>query len=598
MENRTEFGDVRFVSRNGERFYRRPEAVVTAHTLDEVQPALDRVQRAVTGGAHAAGFISYEAAPAFDPVLTVHSPGRVPLVWMGIYDEVVHSRRQAPEQPVEVGPWEHMISREAYERAIRAIRDYIAAGDTYQVNYSFPLSAPFHGDPLAWFYQLCAAQKGDYNAYVDAGVFKVLSASPELFFHTNDGQITVRPMKGTAQRGLYSTQDKRQAETLATSEKNRAENLMIVDLLRNDLGRVCHIGTVRTPTLFDVERYETVWQMTSTVTGRTDAGVPEILNALFPSGSITGAPKARTMEIIRELEAYPRGVYCGAMGWWAPSGEASFNVAIRTVTVDTGREEARYHVGGGIVWDSTPEGEYEECHTKTAFLNRHSPRFSLLESLRWDEAGYFLYNLHLERMRQSADYFGIDVNWAAIEKHLEEEAARLLASGTPHKVRLLVDQAGGCTVESSPLSEPAPVTLGLAVEPVDSANVFLYHKTTRRGMYERAREQRPDCDDVLLWNEAGELTESTMANVVLEMGGAYWTPPLDAGLLAGCFRQHLLEAGMVAERTLTKENLEQAERVWLINSVRRWMPVEWVAQPEPVAGAGNKRPDSAPSTAR
>ena len=598
MENRTEFGDVRFVSRNGERFYRRPEAVVTAHTLDDVQPALERIQRAVSEGAHAAGFISYEAAPAFDPVLTVHAPSRVPLLWMGIYNEVSHSRWQAPEQPVEVGPWEPMISREAYERAIRAIRDYIAAGDTYQVNFSFPLRAPFHGDPLAWFYQLCAAQKGDYNAYVDAGIFKVLSASPELFFHTNEGQITVRPMKGTAPRGLDSPQDKRQAEALANSEKNRAENLMIVDLLRNDLGRVCRIGSVRTPTLFEVERYETVWQMTSSVTGRTDAGVPRILNALFPSGSITGAPKARTMEIIRELEAYPRGVYCGAMGWWAPSGEASFNVAIRTVTVDVEREEARYHVGGGIVWDSTPWGEYEECQTKTAFLNRYSPPFSLLESLRGDEAGYFLYDLHLERMRQSAEYFGIEVNWTAVEKHLKEEAARFMASGTPHKVRLLVDQAGDCIVESSPLSEPAPVSLGLAVEPVDSKNVFLYHKTTRRDVYERAREQRPDCDDVLLWNERGELTESTMANVVLEMGGTCWTPPVDAGLLAGCFRQHLLNMGVIKERTLTKEDLMQADRVWLINSVRQWMPVGWAPQPKPAAGAGNKRPDSTPTTKR
>ncbi|MFP4172664.1 MAG: aminodeoxychorismate synthase component I, partial [Candidatus Hydrogenedentota bacterium] len=485
-----------------------------------------------------------------------------------------------------------------YEGAIRAIRDYIAAGDTYQVNFSFPLAAPFHGDPLAWFYQLCAAQKGDYNAYVDAGPFKVLSASPELFFHAKGEELTVRPMKGTAPRGLYSAQDKGQAEALANSEKNRAENLMIVDLLRNDLGRVCRIGSVSTPTLFEVERYETVWQMTSTVTGRTDASVPEVLNALFPSGSVTGAPKARTMEIIRELEAYPRGVYCGAMGWWAPSGEASFNVAIRTVTVETERQEARYHVGGGIVWDSTAGGEYEECQTKTAFLSRHAPRFSLLESLRWDEAGYFLYDFHLERLRQSADYFGIDADWAAVEGWLKEEAARLTAAGTPHKVRLLVDQAGDCAVESAPLRELPPLTLtvGLAVEPVDSENVFLYHKTTKRDMYERARAQRPACDDVILWNERGELTESTMANLVCEMEGILWTPPVDAGLLAGCFRRHLLDMGVIKERTLAKDDLEQAEGIWLINSVRRWIPVEWVSQRE--SGAGGKRTGSGPKAQR
>ncbi|MFO7775437.1 MAG: aminodeoxychorismate synthase component I [Candidatus Hydrogenedentota bacterium] len=598
MENRTEFGDVRFVSRTGERLYQRPETVVTARALDEVQPAMARVQRAVAGGAHAAGFISYEAAPAFDRVLKVHPPARLPLVWIGLYNEVTHTSWQAPERPVEVGPWEHMISREAYEGAIRSIRDYIAAGDTYQVNFSFPLAAPFCGDPLAWFYQLCAAQKGDYNAYVDAGTFMVLSASPELFFHIDEGQMTVRPMKGTAPRGLYSAQDKRQAEALAHSEKNRAENLMIVDLLRNDLGRACRTGTVKTPKLFDVERYETVWQMTSTVTGRTDASVPEVLNALFPSGSVTGAPKARTMEIIRELEAYPRGVYCGSMGWWAPSGEASFNVAIRTVTVDAEREEARYHVGGGIVWDSTALGEYEECQTKTAFLSRHAPRFSLLESLRWDEAGYFLYDLHLERLRQSGDYFGIDADWAAVERRLKEEAARLTAAGTPHKVRLLVDQAGDCALESTPLHELPPLTLtvGLAVEPVDSGDVFLYHKTTKRDMYERARQQRPECDDVILWNERGELTESTMANLVCERRGILWTPPVDAGLLAGCFRQHLLDMDVIKERTLTKDDLEQADGIWLINSVRRWILVEWVSQRE--SGAESKCPGSGPAAQR
>ncbi len=576
MYSSTQSGYVRFVSPEREIRFSRPVETLCARAISEVGACLERVESAVAQGLNAAGYIAYEAAPAFDAALDTHDPRELPLLWFGLYDkeEVV---RATPAlvggEPPDVGPWRPLVDRDAYVAAIRRIRELIAAGDTYQVNYTFPMEAAFAGDALGWFVRLIRAQEARYSAFLDTGRFKILSISPELFFRLDGRRLETKPMKGTRPRGRWPTEDRVMAEALGTSEKDRAENVMIVDLLRNDMGRISETGSVQVQSLFDLERYPTVWQMTSTITSRARTGASEVLRALFPSGSVTGAPKVRTMQIIRELEPHPRGVYCGTVGWWAPDGRAEFNVAIRTVTVDAQRAMARYNVGGGITWDSTPGGEYEECRTKACLLSYPVPDFRLLESILYD-GEYFLLDEHLERLAASADYFGFDMDPARVQEALGA-AARGQAPG-PQKVRLLVSRDGSLEVESAPAGPPARVRAGFAREPVDSGNVFLFHKTTHRDMYEAAAASRPDCDDVLLWNRRGEITESTRANVVLELDGELLTPPVASGLLGGTFRGHLLAEGILREAVLTKEDVTRVKSIRLINSVRRWIDVAWV----------------------
>jgi len=485
----------------------------------------------------------------------------------------------------QVGPWEALVSAETYRRQVRRIRDLIVAGDTYQINYTFPLQADFRGDTLGWFRQLCASQQADYCAFIQAGRFHLLSASPELFFKKDASNLTTRPMKGTIRRGRWPEEDRHAAQSLATSAKERAENVMIVDVLRNDLSRVSRVGSVNVARLWELERYPTVWQMTSTVVAQSKASIPEILAALFPSGSVTGAPKIRATEIIRALEPYPRDIYCGTIGWWAPDGQAEFNVAIRTVTVDTKTGTARYHVGGGITHGSSPENEYAECLAKAEVLTRPLPAFDLLESLRWD-GGYFLLSEHLDRLAESAAYFDFSFSRQAVETALNQYPLPAPAKSDPAgpeqapilKIRLLLHRDGSCRVEGEPLKPLAPLRIGLASTPVDEDQVWLYHKTTCRDIYRQALLSRPDCEDVILWNRRGELTESTIANVVLELDGRLLTPPVACGLLAGTFRRHLLETGAIQERVLCREDLRRAHAIHLINSVRRWMDVQWIEE--------------------
>ena len=568
-------GGVRFVSRAREVRFIEPVEILCAHALEQVVPCVRRVDAAVADGLHAAGFIAYEAAPAFNPDLTTHAPGPLPLVWFGLFRQRTESGPCCDTAvPFSVGPWTAEVGEADYLDAIRRIREFIAAGDTYQVNYTFPMQAAFEGDALSWFRRLERAQRADYAAFIDAAPFTILSASPELFFRLEGDSLETRPMKGTRPRGRWFEEDRRLAAELAASEKDRAENVMIVDLLRNDMGRISDTGSVHVASLFDVERYETVWQMTSTIRSRTSAPLPEILSALFPSGSVTGAPKVRTMQIIRDLEPAPRGVYCGAVGWYSPGRLAEFNVAIRTVAIDQGAGTARYHVGSGITWGSSAEAEYDECLIKAAVLAEDRPEFDLLESLRFD-GEYLLLDEHLARLAASAEYFGFEVDVEAVRAALLDETAAF--KDGPLKVRLLAARDGTHRIEAGPAAPSTPVRLGFAAEPVDDRDVFLYHKTTHRAVYERARASRPDCDDVLLWNARGEITETTTANVVLEIDGRLWTPPVAAGLLAGTMRASLLANGAIQERVMTKVDVARAGAVRLINSVRQWVDAVLVA---------------------
>jgi para-aminobenzoate synthetase/4-amino-4-deoxychorismate lyase len=555
--------------------YRDPVRIVQATTIDEVRGAIAEVEDAVArGGVLAAGFVSYEAGPAFDRAIAAYPPDEFPLVWFGLFRErdVVPKPEARNVPPID---WSPCISREAYCAAIRRVREYIEAGDTYQVNYTFRLRADFSGDPEALFARLAAAQSCRYSAYVDTGRFAICSASPEMFFTQEGDQLLSRPMKGTRARGMTLSEDTARRAELLASEKDRAENVMIVDMVRNDMGHIADAGSVQVPELFAAEAYPTVWQMTSLVEARSRAGFGEILQALFPPASITGAPKPHTTEIIRELETTPRHIYTGTIGSLGPDG-ASFNVAIRTVLVDRQTQRAEYGVGGGIVWDSEPDLEWEECMTKTRVLRTVRPEFSLLESLLWTPGeGYALLERHLARLRDSAEYFGYPVNLGAVRQRLQELAAGLAAE--PHKTRLLVDRHGEITAEGSPLG-PAPDPLVWRVcvhpEPVDSHNPFLYHKTTNRAVYTEAAAAHPDCDDVLLQNERGEVTESCRANVVIETPEGRFTPPVSSGLLAGTQRAELLARGDITEKVLTPADIHAADRVCLINSVRGWVTAE------------------------
>lgn len=549
---------------------------VRADRMDEVRGALARVAAAAEAGAHAVGYVGYEAAPAFDPALATRPPpGGLPLLWFGLFSERVEevvgteSAGGAEEGGWTLGEWLPSLDEAGFGERVERVRDWIAAGDTYQANLTFRLRAAFRGDDLALYRHLCRAQRADFCAYLRVGRFSILSASPELFFRWTGDELEMRPMKGTRPRGRWPAEDRELAAELLASPKERAENLMIVDLLRNDAGRVARFGTVEVPRLFEVERYPTVWQLTSTVRARTRPGTDlvEIFDALFPCGSITGAPKVRTTEILAELEESPRGVYTGAIGYVSP-GEAVFSVAIRSLVVDRDGGRAELGVGSGITIDSDPAAEYAECLAKAAFVRAEPREFDLLETIRWESgAGFRLLEEHLARLMASAEHFGFPADGAELRRAL---ADAVTGREGVWRLRLLLGSDGAVRTEPHPLppNGAAPLRVRVAGEPVSSRDPLLFHKTTLREPYERRLAAAPGCDEVILRNERGEVTEATTANLVVVLDGERWTPPLDCGLLPGIERGELLRRGEVMERVLRPEDLRRAEGIYLVNSVR------------------------------
>ena len=550
-----------------------PLEVIEARRPEQVLPALARAQQAADAGHWAAGFVTYEAAAGLDGHLAVRDDSPLPLLRLGVFERLEpRASLGEPAGEFELSEWQSPTPYGPYAAAIARIKDLIAAGDTYQVNYTIRLLSRFRGEPRALMARLIAAQPSPHAAFIDGDDWAVCSASPELFFELDGELLASRPMKGTAARGLWPADDRRLRQELAESRKDRAENLMILDMVRNDLGRVARFGSVRVSRPFEIEPYPTLYQMTSTVEAQTPASLPEIFRALFPCASITGAPKVRTMQIIRELEDSPRGLYTGAIGYIGPGRRARFNVAIRTVVIHKPSGRAEYGVGGGIVWDSRAESEYAECRTKAGILASPPPRFELLETLRFEPAsGFFLLQEHLERLAASGERFGFAVDAQRVRAALAERTAGL---GGPSRVRLLVNRAGDCRVEVHPLPPELgrPWRLRLAREPISPQDVFLYHKTTHRAVYERAARNRGDCDDVLLWNPRREATETTIANLVVELGGRLVTPPVECGLLPGVMREHLLRTGQVVEQVVRLEDLPRCTKLFAVNSLRRWLP--------------------------
>ncbi len=560
------------------RLFEQPRALVVARDPDEVVPALQRIEAECAQGAYAAGFLAYEAAAAFDPALRVQSDGLFPLLWFGLYDrfyELPDDVVELPEPGVRIpSRWTASIDRARYGDVFLTLQELIRRGETYQVNFTYRLTTPMECSPWALFRHLVSAQKTAYGAYIDTGTWVVCSASPEMFFEQRGTAITSKPMKGTAARGLWYEQDRQRADQLRASEKERAENVMIVDMVRNDLGRIAHIGSVRVSALFDVERYPTVWQMTSTVEAETDASLAGVMAALFPPASITGAPKASTMGIIADLECSPRRLYTGTIGFLDPDGRAQFNVAIRTAIINTETATAEYGVGGGIVADSNPAQELAEAELKAKVLGGRRPDFDLLETLLWKRGeGYVLLDRHLTRLMQSAEYFGFTLDTGRVRKRLDDWArdcaTRKMDTADRCRVRLIVSKRGAVDLSASTLTaETERFTDVELAGPIDSGDPFLYHKTTNRQTYEAAIASRAGAADVLLFTERHELTESTIATVIIEIDGALVTPPLACGLLPGTARARLLDEGTISERVVTIDDLARASRLYLVNAVR------------------------------
>ncbi|MBO6576912.1 MAG: chorismate-binding protein [Rhodothermales bacterium] len=538
--------------------FHRPLRMHVARTLPEVVPVLEALDTALEAGRWVCGYLGYEAGPAMDDALSAHPSSGEPLAVFAEFDE--------PEV-VEEPPFpRHWITARgnpppelAFREGVQAIRESIARGDVYQTNLTYPIEVPWRASPQALFAQLVHAQNATYGALLDLGDVVVSSASPELFFSVDAGRIISRPMKGTRPRSAPVAE-------LLGSDKERAENLMIVDMVRNDLSRVCRPGSVDVPDLFTPEAYPTVWQLTSTVVGETREPLSRVMRALFPAASITGAPKSTATRIIRNLESGPRGVYTGTIGFASPDGRAQFNVAIRTAVVDPDGGRARFGVGGGIVWDSSPQAEFEETRTKAAVLSYTPPEFSLLETMLCRDGEVVLLKEHLERMHAGASFFGFVFDGHAARARVEAAAP---AEGG-WRMRLLSDRSGILTLNVWPLRETAWSSnprLVVGGPRVSSADVFLRHKTTHRQIYADMLAAHPDADDVILLNEHGEVTETCFGNLFLDRDGVLLTPPASAGLLPGTLRAQLIRQGRAVERSLRPDELT-ASRTLIGNSVR------------------------------
>ena len=584
-----------------------PTRILTAKTPEEIPALFTNIEAALAEGLHLAGYLSYECNAHFEPSLRqphpyahlrmgrtaeATGPNTLSLAHLAAYpapilfDHATGAFLTAPPPlPPEPGPHTGPILtnptlriRDAdYLAAIEKIKAYISAGDTYQVNFTDAITFPTTLSPATLFTALSAQQSVAYAAFLNLDSQQILSLSPELFFHLDGltNKITTRPMKGTMPRGLDTAEDHAAALALQQDEKNRAEHVMIVDLLRNDLGRISLPGSVHVDDLFSVERYQTLHQMTSTISATLRPSTPfyDIFAALFPCGSVTGAPKIRTMQIIRELESHPRGIYTGAIGHIAPNRSATFSVAIRTLALQ--EQQAHMGVGGGIVADSIPADEHREALLKASFLSRPHLSFQLIETLLFDQHFHRL-PLHLDRLESSALYFDFICDRTAIEAQLRAFAA-FLDPRYPHRVRLLLSHTGKATITAQPLEPiqpPPPVqslTLTLSTHRTNSNDLYLRHKTTNRQLYddELARARIARFDEVLFLNQRNELTEGAISNLFLEQRGQLLTPPLSSGVLPGVLRRHLLETlPNAAERTLNLADLHAADAIYLCSSLR------------------------------
>ena len=564
--------------RNGTAWkFPAPVRILRADLPDQVGDVLTEIETATAAGGWAYGFVAYEAASGLDPTWTVHpTPAATPLAWFAITDPPEIGPTELPGQAPgaepahDLAPWSWEWSADDHAGRVAALQEAIAAGDTYQGNLTTQLHSRLRGDAASWYRELAHRQRGAFHALLDIGSHTIVSASPECFLQWQGERLTVVPMKGTARRHHDPVADADSRTALLASAKERAENVMIVDLIRNDLSRLAEPGTVNVDQLLRCEGYATVWQLTSTVTATLPPGtsVKQVFTALFPCGSITGAPKASTMELLAELEDGPRGVYCGAIGWVAPPSEpvrARFGVAIRTGVVDNANGAVSYGVGGGITWDSRPTDEYAELRAKAAILG---PPPSLIETFSVRSGVAVNLERHLARLRRSAARLAIPYDEEVIVGQLDD-----LTDTEDRIVRLELAPDGTVSRTDRPLGQhSAPVRLALDEPTVDPADVLYRHKTTRRHPYDQARARHPGADDVIMVNTVGNVTETSIATLVVRLGGVWCTPPVSDGCLPGIGREVLLEQGILVERSVPAALVTATSELAVVSSVRGWRP--------------------------
>jgi para-aminobenzoate synthetase/4-amino-4-deoxychorismate lyase len=572
--------------RNGDSlFFSDPVETLPLVSGDGIGAWFQRLETFLGQGFCLAGWLGYEAGCALDPALSGcawPSAGQGLLGWFGVYaqperfdrDTVMAEDDKVTAKRYRVVNLGFELTEQEYLERIDLLREEIASGNVYQVNFTGRCRFTFDGSPEALYVAMKRRQPSPWSAYLNTGDRVVLSFSPELFF-TRDGQcIETMPMKGTAPRGMSAGEDLAERRRLAGCEKNRAENLMIVDLLRNDLGRICRTGSIEASGLFETQTYPTLHQMVSTVRGdlREDTGLCDLFRALFPSGSVTGAPKVRAMNLVRSFEKSPRGVYTGAVGFMLPEGRMAFNVAIRTVELSG--KHGLYGTGSGIVWDSDPHQEYRECMLKTRILSdRSSDAPAIFETILWN-GRYLLIDDHLERLASSASVLGFDFEMTEVRAALEDLEKGLSQAGGRHRVRLMLDTCGEVNVAAEPfIPDPPdrPVRVCLAAERVDSTDPFIRHKVTCRERYERAINAAigNGCQEALFLNERGELTEGAVSNVIVRIDGCWYTPPESCGLLNGVFRRYLLRTRpWVRERVVTLDDLRRSDMLLICNALR------------------------------
>lgn len=534
--------------------------------IKEVKHLLAEVEAYQNQGYYAVGYVSYEAAPAFETKFEVIDG---PLMSEYLLYFTIHETVQTEPIPLTYKPtdlpksWQELTSAEEYKAAIEQIHHHIRQGDTYQVNYTVQLQQNLTADPFAIYNRLVVEQNAHYNAFIQHDDVTIISISPELFFKKDGDRLTTRPMKGTTNRGLTTETDLKQAQWLAQDQKNRSENMMIVDLLRNDMNRISKIGSENVKRLCQVEQYSTVWQMTSTIETQLlpNSSLSDVFQALFPCGSITGAPKIATMEIINKVEKQPRGVYCGAIGILVPQGPSIFNVAIRTLQMEG--TKAVYGVGGGITWDSKWEAEYEETKQKAAVLYRQNPRFDLISTGRVHQGKLLFLEEHMKRLQESSRYFDYPFNKEKVKKQVED-LCQSLDFDTDYRLKMSLAKDGELTFEHNQLTGLADdfcqARLVEQTYPLDSP--YTYFKTSYRPHISLGPHEQ------IYYNQKKELLETSIGNLVLKIEDQLYTPPIRLGLLNGIYRQNLIANNQVTERVLTLDNLKQAQAIYGCNAVR------------------------------
>ncbi|MBS6244653.1 MULTISPECIES: aminodeoxychorismate synthase component I [Streptococcus] len=558
--------------------FTNPIKELKTRRLDQVEELLTEIESWQEKGYYAVGYVSYEASPAFEEKFQVHSAPlqKEYLLYFTIHDKAEQASIPLTYEEVEMPvAWQGLTSEQEYRKAIETIHHHIRQGDTYQVNYTVQLCAELNPeDSLAIYNRLVVEQNAAYNAYVEHDETTILSISPELFFEEHRGQLTTRPMKGTTNRGLTLEQDREQAAWLTQDAKNRAENMMIVDLLRNDMNRISRTGSERVERLCSVEQYSTVWQMTSTIKSQLQEGIglAELFKALFPCGSITGAPKISTMAIIKATEKAARGVYCGTVGICLPDQRRIFNVAIRTIQLEG--KKAIYGVGGGITWDSTWKSEYIETQQKSAVLYRKNPRFDLISTGKVTDGQLTLQDKHLQRLAEAASYFAYPFDQSKLEQELEESCAQL-DKGQDYRLRIALKKDGSIELETAPLL-PLTETFRKAKLVEQTANLdqpFTYFKTSHRPHLTLEQQEQ------IYYNVQDQLLETSIGNLLLELDGKLYTPPAELGLLKGIYSQQLIDEGKATEKVLTLTDLAKADKIYACNAVRGLYELELDSKP-------------------